>query len=88
MGQYKITVKLSAGKFYSDSSGNEHAAPMNDYIDIGVFAGEKALLTERHRLTSGEYTMGFIVQGKPTSVRIDPYKWLMDRNGRDNEKNF
>jgi hypothetical protein len=41
--QYNVTMKISTGKFYSDSAGNEHpAGAMNDFIEIGVFGAGTA----------------------------------------------
>ncbi|HMH24374.1 MAG TPA: hypothetical protein VK563_21480 [Puia sp.] len=97
--QYKVTIKISAGKSELDSAGNEHPAEgMNDYIDVGIFGaaagrgvdpGGKApspLYLARHRFGSGKHTLVIIVHGKPASVGVDPYRWLIDRNPGDNEK--
>ena len=97
--EYKVHIKVSAGKTYTDSSGNDKPAPqMNDYIDIGVFAPDSKnkegrtqtnpLYLKKHKLTAGQHTIDIIVKGKPVRVGIDPYGKLMDGILEDNVKNL
>jgi len=83
--KFKVILKLELQKNYTDSTGTEHAAAMNDYIDIGVY-GKGTLYLRRHRLTSGLKTLEIIVNGKPASARIDPQSYLMDANREDDQK--
>lgn len=95
--KYKVQIKVSVGKTYTDSLGNDKpAAEMNDYIDIGIFAAETKdsqghiqdhpAYLQKHRFTAGEHTIDIIVNGKPASVGIDPYGKLIDRRTDDNLK--
>ncbi|MDO6435373.1 hypothetical protein Q4E93_32455 [Flavitalea sp. BT771] len=83
--KFKVTLKLELQKSCFDSTGTEHAAPMNDYIDIAIY-GKAPLYLQRHRLTAGLKTLEIIVEGKPSNARIDPHTYLMDTNQEDNRK--
>ena len=66
--------------------------PLEDYIDIGVFAREEVngkstvveLYLEKHKITSINNKISIIVNEKPYEVGIDPYIKLIDRNHDDN----
>jgi ABC-2 type transport system permease protein len=62
--------------------------PLNDYIDIGVFTGEKdrekPLSLKKEKLTQEHQTFEIIVDQKPTRAGIDPYNKLIDRTADDN----
>ena len=68
--------------------GAETEIPIDDLIDIGVFAGtgrdQKALFLEKRRLTGGEATFEVVVDAVPTTAGIDPYNKLIDRQSNDN----
>ncbi|HTI08670.1 MAG TPA: hypothetical protein VL832_08940 [Puia sp.] len=95
---YKVVLTVDVKKVYMDSTGKEQAATgMNDFVDIGVYAGaahagvgwgglSKALYLKRLRLSAGRHTLELTVQGKPGKVAIDPERKLMDRNREDNIK--
>ena len=94
---YKVTIKCSTAKTYTDEHGDEKpAAAMNDYIDIAVFGADgknkdgrtevHPLYIQKHRLTAGEHTIELTVTGKPVQVGIDPYLKLMDKMPGDNIK--
>jgi ABC-2 type transport system permease protein len=87
---FRVHIKFSAGKIYSDSAGKEQrAVQMNDLIEIGVFAtGSHPLYLKKQWLSSGEHTMDIMVKGKPAYVGIDPYGKLIDGQSADNFKNF
>jgi hypothetical protein len=85
--KFKVILKLQLQKSYTDTSGTEHAAPMNDYIDIGIY-GKGTLYLQRHRLTAGTKTLEIIVEGKPTHARIDPHSYLIDPHQEDNRKDL
>jgi hypothetical protein len=80
-GQYRITLKLDARKVYFDSAGRESpAVNMNDYMDIGAMdSGGSVIYIHRYQLRYGVQTLEFIVKGRPISVQIDPYGYLLSR---------
>ena len=98
-GFYKVHLRVSVGKRYCDSSGNESPAiQVSDYIDIGVFGVStrdsdgrtqtNQLYLRKYKLTAGEHSFDIIVKEKPISAGIDPYGKLIDRRPDDNTKNL
>jgi ABC-2 type transport system permease protein len=89
-GQYEVTLDVVAKKMRADSVGKETEVPMNDLVEIGVFApgkddglGEPLYLT-RHRIRSGKQTIRITVPREPSRAGIDPYRKLIDRDREDN----
>lgn len=80
----KVTKK---GKKYATES-----YPLNDYIEIGVFAEEthkgkkrdKELYLKKVKVTGIENTLKIIVPQKPMEVGVDPYNKLIDTQSDDN----
>jgi ABC-2 type transport system permease protein len=91
---YDVSLTFSSNKFYADSAGKEAAAPMSDYIDLGVFAAETTnklgqkqtnpLFIKKYKLKPGTQTVTMRVKGKPLKAGIDPYNKLIDRIPDDN----
>jgi ABC-2 type transport system permease protein len=86
--KYKVVLDVQARKAKADENGNETPMPLNDYIDIGVFTGEKdhekPLSLKKEKLTQEHQTFEIIVDQKPTRAGIDPYNKLIDRTADDN----
>ena len=93
-GKYEVTVKLHADKRYADGKGRETAAPLDDWIEVGVFArgpsggegDEKVLSLERRHVTRTDETVTVVVDQAPYEVGFDPYNKLIDRVPADNRK--
>ncbi|HEY8379924.1 MAG TPA: M1 family aminopeptidase, partial [Nannocystis sp.] len=93
-GKYLVTFTVAARKLRADELGDEHEVPMDDYIDIGVFAAPgpgdldlgPALFLEKRKLAAGETTIEVVVDSPPARVGIDPYHKLIDRAPRDNTR--
>jgi len=93
---YKVIVKVHAEKSYLVGKDNYVTAPMNDYIDIGIFAADSKnnqgrtqvnpLYLEKHKLTAGLHSFTFVVKGKPVRVGVDPYNKLIDQMPNNNMK--
>jgi ABC-2 type transport system permease protein len=91
-GRYQVTLNVEAKKVRADSLGNESEVPMNDLIDIGVFAerpkGKKIegqpLYLRKHRIPAGTQQIRVIVDQEPKRAGIDPYHKLIDRHSDDN----
>tara|TARA_R110002033_G_C3884005_1_gene238247 strand:- start:1797 stop:2984 length:1188 start_codon:yes stop_codon:yes gene_type:complete len=75
----------------------ELSVPLDDYIDIGVFAKEvdsigekkeKVLYLKKHKITSINNKLSIIVDEKPTEVGVDPYNKLIDTKSDDNRREF
>ena len=88
-GEYRVTLDVVAKKMRADSVGHETETPMDDLVEIGVFApgngvglGAPLYLT-RHRIKSGKQTIRITVPRQPARAGIDPHNKLIDRE-RDN----
>jgi len=85
-GTYEVTLDVVAQKFRADGVGVETATPMNDLIEVGVFATGKdaPLYLTRHRIQSGKQTIRIIVTGEPSRAGLDPYGKLIERERGNN----
>jgi aminopeptidase N len=88
-GLYDVTLTVKAAKSYADGLGRETAAPMNETVDIGLFAakpdskafGSKDVIALRKwPIRSGVQTMAFVTARRPAFAAIDPYVELIQRN--------
>jgi ABC-2 type transport system permease protein len=83
-------MEVEAHKVVADSAGKETEVPINEMIEIGIFAparpGEilgKPLYVQKHRVRSGTQTITVAVLEKPARGGIDPYN-LLDWEEGDN----
>jgi hypothetical protein len=83
-GRYEVTLVARARKLRADGKGVETEVPLDDWIDVGVFAEETPLSVQKHHVTSPEVTVKVVVTGKPTRAGIDPFNKLIDRTPTDN----
>jgi ABC-type transport system involved in multi-copper enzyme maturation permease subunit len=89
-GTWRVTLDLEAKKTASDSAGVKTVLPMDDWVQIGVFAprqpGErlgKPVYVRMHRIRSGRQTITVELPEKPEAAGIDPYS-LLDWEQGDN----
>ena len=82
-GTWRVTLEVEARKEMVDTAGVDTPLPMNDLVEIGIFAplqpGEiarKVLYRQKHRIRSGKQTITVIVSEKPEYAGIDPYNLL------------
>jgi ABC-2 type transport system permease protein len=93
-GRYDVDLTLAAKKVRANGQGVETAVPVDDWIDVGVFAEEKKgrrteekpLYLEKHHITQPQTTLHLVVDRLPARAGIDPYNKLVDRNSDDNQK--
>lgn len=91
-GDWQVTLDVKTRKVVVDTAGVETEVPMDDLLEVGVFADTKAAGTTRplylqmHRLRSGEHRLTVKVSDKPTRAGIDPRNLLIDLAGADNFK--
>jgi aminopeptidase N len=89
-GDYRVTLEVTAKKVRADSVGHETEVPMNDLVEVGVFARGKgkslgsALYLKRQRIHSGKQTIVVVVRQEPGHAGIDPYSKLIERDRADN----
>ena len=88
-GRYDVTLTVKAAKAYADGLGRETAAPMNETVDLGLFAakpdskdfGSKDVIALRKwPIRSGAQTVAFVTARRPAFAAIDPYVELIQRN--------
>ncbi len=92
-GNWQVILDVEARKVMVDEKGVETEAPMNDWVEIGVFApaedeqkqGEPLYL-QMHRIVSGQQTITVTVPSKPDRAGIDPSHLLIDLKTIDNIK--
>ncbi|WP_276482515.1 ABC transporter permease/M1 family aminopeptidase [Paraflavitalea pollutisoli] len=92
-GQWQLSLAVKARKFVIDPSGKETDVPMNDWIELGAFDGERPvekgapyLYLQRHRIHSGSQQVVVTVPRKPVWAGIDPRYLLIDLKTDDNTK--
>jgi ABC-2 type transport system permease protein len=89
-GGYQVVIEVVAKKTRADSVGTETEVPMNDLVEIGVFARSDGdglgtpLYLQRHRIRSGKQTITITVPREPGRAGIDPYGKLIGREREDN----
>jgi ABC-type transport system involved in multi-copper enzyme maturation permease subunit len=88
---WQITLDVEARKVSVDEKGIETEMPMNDWVEIGVFApaekGEdagKPLYLQMHRIGSGKQTISVTAPTKPDSAGVDPRYLLIDTKTDNN----
>ena len=82
-GAWQVTLDVRARKVVVDSEGVETPVPMDDWVEIGVFApaeegaelGEP-LYIQKHHIRSTEQTITVTVPREPARAGIDPYHLL------------
>lgn len=87
-GGYRVALDVVARKLRADSVGLETETPMDDLVEIGLFAADGAdgspLYLQRHRIHSGRQTITITVPRVPARAGIDPYRKLIDRESGNN----
>ena len=89
-GSWRVTLDVQAHKLVFDSAGVESQVPMNDWVEVGVFAPGKdggpkePLYLQKHLIRSGKQTITVTVPDKPSSAGMDPYYLLIDSKPEDN----
>jgi hypothetical protein len=81
---YEVTLTVEAKKLLADSLGNEERLPLNDWVDVGVYSGGRAVYLAKQHLTRPRQTFRIRVSAAPDSAGIDPEHKLIDRDLKDN----
>ena len=82
--QYKVELNIKAEKYQVDDAGLEISIPINDWIDIGVYARgangkEELIYLEKHKILKTESTIEIILDRLPIRAGIDPLCKLIDK---------
>ena len=89
-GAWHVTLDVRAHKVVVDGVGVVTEIPMDDLIEVGVFAAAQSdgpgepLYLQMHRIRSGEQTITVRVPREPAQAGIDPRRLLIDTDGGDN----
>ncbi len=91
-GKYVVQVQVAAAKYRAEGKGKETPAPLDDWIDIGVFGEKEAkgpsegrlLAMEKRHVEHADETFEMVVDQEPKRAGIDPFNKLIDRNPEDN----
>jgi hypothetical protein len=91
-GTWRVTLHPRARKSVVDSAGVERMVPMNDWVEIGVFAegvkGDKLanpLYLEKRRIASDTSTITVTVPRKPALAGVDPFHLLDWEQGEEDD---
>jgi len=90
-GKYLLYLSIESKKFRADSIGVETEIPVNDWIDIGVYAkGEtersNPLYFVRKKINKSKMELIIELDSEPGRAGIDPNFLLIDRFLTDNIK--
>jgi len=92
-GKFALKLDLSAAKLYADGLGKESSAPLDDWIEIGVYARPEAdedqgelLYLQRHHITEQSVQVEIELDQEPYEAGFDPSYKLIDRVSGDNRK--
>ncbi|HET6431273.1 M1 family aminopeptidase [Dyella sp.] len=92
-GKWDVTVPVEARKLYADGKGEEHAAPLDEPIEVGLFTADPGELTPTKASTltmvtaqvhSGKQILRFVTAERPAFAGVDPHALRIDRNLADN----
>lgn len=91
-GKWLVTLDVTARKVVVDTRGAETEVPLNDLVEIGVYAaGGNAtrgapLYRAMHRIKPGAQRITVLVATQPVRAGIDPRNLLIDADPGDNLK--
>ena len=85
-GKYEVTLGIDAQKLRADGVGRETTTPMNDLVEVAVFAAGKdaPIYLARHRIRTGRQTLKISVPVEPARAGLDPQGKLIERERGDN----
>jgi len=90
-GVWHVTLDVRARKVVVDSAGVETPVPIDDWVEIGIFASasvdngfDDPIYLQKHRIHSAEQTITITIPRKPARAGIDPYHLLIDLQMDDN----
>jgi aminopeptidase N len=75
-GMWQTEIELHAEKNVYDEKGTQRKAPMNDWVEFGLFTGNSGskdrIYLQKHRLHAGKQMQIIVSKVKPSQVSIDP----------------
>jgi ABC-2 type transport system permease protein len=86
-GAWQVTLDVRARKVVADEAGVETEAPMNDWVEVGVFDDNdlnEPIYLKPHRVSTGRQTLTVTAPRKPARAGLDPRHLLIDGKTEDN----
>ena len=84
-GKYQVHLVVEFHKNRADGHGQEHAAPINDWVDIGVLDKDgNYLYLQKRKFDSSNAELNLVVDKLPAQAGIDPLNKLIDLRPDDN----
>jgi hypothetical protein len=85
-GQYEVTLEVIGQKTRADRDGDQTEVPMDNLVEVGVYAadGAEPIYLERHRIRSGTQTIRVVVPREPARAGVDPRGRMFDRDRSNN----
>jgi ABC-2 type transport system permease protein len=87
-GEWRVALDVRARKVVVNEEGVETEVPMDDLVEVGVFAaagdGGTPPYLRMHRVRSGEQRITLTVPWEPAAAGIDPRNLLIDVEPGDN----
>ena len=83
---YQVNLSVEAIKLRLNKQGVAETVPINDWIDIGVYAedSKELIYLKKHHITKAVTNLEIMVSQKPSRAGIDPKNKLIDRKFEDN----
>jgi len=80
-GNWQTELELTAEKNVYDEKGIQRPAPMNDWVELGLYGGKEGLderiYTHKHRMRAGRQLLRIYSKKKPSHVGVDPRSLLI-----------
>lgn len=85
-GRYEVTLNVHAQKLRADGVGRETPTPMNDLVEVAIFAAGKdaPIHKTRERIRSGSQTLKLTIAAEPSRAGLDPEGKLIERERGNN----
>lgn len=92
---WHVDLEITSNKIVADEAGAETEAPLNEWIEVGVFGNGGAgrprlsqqLYFKKHLINSKQQTISITVAKKPGLAGIDPYH-VFDWEEREDDENI
>ncbi len=88
-GKFRVTLDIEAYKIKADTIGTEVRVPLDDWIDVGLYADadeSELILQKRVKFNQQDMKLSFEVDQVPVKAAIDPRRVLIERIYTDNVK--
>ncbi len=87
--EYKVKVKIDMNKFQLDRLGIEKTTALNDWVDVAIYGKEEEVIYHKKYKIKEEMTdLEIVINQQPIKVIIDPNYLQIDKDRKDNERNF